>query len=217
MMSSLAAPPPTPALVLSRTPELARCSSSPPPALRSDDAAEFGVQSAECGVEMRSSLPFRIPHSAFRIFRLMRILRTYILREHAAPFLVTLGGLTAVLLVGNIIKFAELVVAKGVSVVDIVRLILYLLPYMLGFTIPMACLVAMTLAFGRLSTDYELIAMRASGVAPIRLAFPILAVGFVISLLVLIVNDRLVPSAHLAFRRQLKAIGIKQPAAYLEG
>ena len=146
----------------------------------------------------------------------MRILRTYVLREHAAPFFVTIGGLTAVLLIGNVIRFTELVISKGVSPVDIVRLILYLIPYMLIFTVPMATLIAMTLAFGRLSTDYELIAMRASGVAPFRLVFPMLLVGAVISGLLLIINDRVVPASHLAFRRQLKAIGIKQPTAYLE-
>jgi len=146
----------------------------------------------------------------------MRILRAYLLREHAGPFFVTMGGLTAVLLVGNIIKFAELVIAKGVSLIDVLRLLIYLIPYMLTFTIPMACLVAMIFAFGRLSADYELIAMRASGVAPIRLVYPMLIVGVVISVLLLVVSDRLVPASRLAFRKQLKAIGIKQPTAYLE-
>ncbi len=146
----------------------------------------------------------------------MKLLRTYILQEHLAPFLVTMGGLTAVLLVGNIVKFAELVIAKGVSIFDILRLVIYLIPFMLSFTVPMACLVAMVLAFGRLSTDYELIAMRASGVAPIRLVLPMMITGFVISTMLLAVNDRVVPSSHLAFRKQLKAIGIKRPTAYLE-
>ncbi len=146
----------------------------------------------------------------------MRILRAYVLREHAGPFFVTMGGLTAVLLVGNIIKFAELVIAKGVSLIDVLRLLIYLIPYMLTFTIPMACLIAMILAFGRLSADYELIAMRASGVAPIRLVYPMFIVGLVISALLLVVSDRIVPASRLAFRKQLKAIGIKQPTAYLE-
>ena len=146
----------------------------------------------------------------------MKILRTYVLREHAGPFFVTLGGLTAVLLIGNIVKFAELVISKGVSLFDILRLLIYLIPYTLTFTIPMTCLIAMVLAFGRLSTDYELIAMRASGVAPARLVLPLLVVGMVISVLLLVVNDRLVPTSHLAFRRQLKAIGIERPTAYIE-
>ncbi len=146
----------------------------------------------------------------------MRILHSYVLREHMAPFFVTMGGLTAMLLVGNLVKFAELVIAKGVNPFDILRLMLYLIPYMLGFTIPMACLISMVLAFGRLSTDYELIAMRASGIAPIRLVYPMLLIGVVISALLLVVNDQLVPGSHLAFRRQLKAIGIKRPTAYIE-
>ena len=146
----------------------------------------------------------------------MRTLRVYILTEHLGPFFVTLGGLTAVLLVGNIIKFADLVVSKGVSLFDIIRLILYLIPYLLCFTIPMACLMAMVLAFTRLSTDYELIAMRASGIAPIRLVLPMLLVGLIVSGVLIVLNDRVVPAAHLAFRRQLKTIGIKQPTAYLE-
>lgn len=146
----------------------------------------------------------------------MRILRTYVLREHLAPFFVTLAGLTAMLLIGNILKFAELVIAKGVSPFDLIRLLLYLVPYLLSFTVPLACLIAMLFAFGRLSADYELIAMRASGVAPVRFLSPVLVVGLVLSGVLLAVNDRLVPASHLAFRRQLKAIGVKQPTAYLE-
>jgi len=146
----------------------------------------------------------------------MRLLRTYVLKEHVAPFLLTLSGLTVALLIGNILKFAELVIAKGVSVFDILRLLLYLIPSLLSFTIPMACLVSMVLAFGRLSSDYELIAIRASGIAPARLIVPLLTVALLFSGVVLILNDRVIPASHLAFRRQLKTIGVKRPTAYLE-
>jgi len=146
----------------------------------------------------------------------MRLLRAYILREHLGPFFVTLGGLTAALLIGNIVKFAELVIAKGVSFFDILRLLLYRIPDLLAFTIPMAALVAIVLAMGRLSGDYELIAVRASGIAPIRLVIPILTVALVFSAGILVMQDAVIPQAHLAFRKQLKAVGIKRPTAYLE-
>ena len=146
----------------------------------------------------------------------MKLLNGYLLHEHLPPFVVSLSGLTGVLLLGNVLKFAELVIAKGVNGFDLVRLLLYLMPYMLVFTIPMACLIAMVLAFGRLSTDYELIAMRASGIGPTQIIKPMIVVGLVISFLLLSLNNHLVPTSHLAFRRQLKAIGIKQPTAYLE-
>lgn len=146
----------------------------------------------------------------------MRLLRAYVLREHLGPFAVTLGGLTAALLIGHIVKFAELVISKGVGLFDILRLLIYLVPSLLSFTIPMACLIAMVMAFGRLNTDYELIAMRASGVSPGRLILPFLTAAVVASGFLLGVNDRVVPGTHLAFRRQLKAIGVKRPTAYIE-
>jgi lipopolysaccharide export system permease protein len=146
----------------------------------------------------------------------MRILRSYVLREHIGPFLATAGGLTAVLLIGNIVKFAELIISKGVSPLDILRLLLYLVPYLLNFTVPMACLVAMVMAFSRLNADYELIAMRASGVAPARLIAPALTLAMVISVALLALSNRVIPESHLAFRRQLKVIGVKHPTAYLE-
>ncbi len=146
----------------------------------------------------------------------MKILRNYVVAEHISPFLVTLGGLTAVLLLGNILKFGELVVAKGVSIIDLLRLLIYLVPSLFSFTLPMACLVAMVLAFSRLNTDFELIAMRASGVSPARLIPPMVMLGLVLSMILVVLNDRVIPASHLAYRRQLKAIGIKQPAAYLE-
>lgn len=145
----------------------------------------------------------------------MRILRTYLLREHLVPFLEALGGLLAVLLVGNIIKSAELIM-KGINPLDLLRLIIYLIPYLVSFTVPMAILIAMVLAFGRLNTDYELIAMRASGVAPAHLASPFLVAGLVLSMLMVAVNDQVVPAAHLASRRQLKAMGVQQPTAFME-
>ncbi len=146
----------------------------------------------------------------------MKIIRTYILKEHLGPFVVILSGLTAVMLVGNIIKLTELVIAKGVSIFDILRLLLYLIPYLLCFSVPIACLIAMVMAFGRLSGDYELIALRASGVAPARLIWPVLMAGLLLSGGVLLLNDQVVPTAPLAFRRQLKAIGLKRPTAFLE-
>lgn len=146
----------------------------------------------------------------------MKILRNYLLSEHVSPFFVTLGGMTAVLLIGNIVRFAELVISKGVNPLDLLRLLLYLTPYLLIFTIPMACLLALVMAFGRLSTDFELIAVRASGVSPAKFIAPLLVMGVLLSGVVLAINDWIVPASHLAFRRQLKAIGVKQPTAYLE-
>ncbi len=93
----------------------------------------------------------------------MRILRNYILKELLWPFLLSLVIFNFVLLMGNLIKLAELMVNKGVSIIFVLKLFLFLIPSLLSLTIPMAVLTATLLAFGRLASDNEITSMRASG------------------------------------------------------
>ena len=72
-------------------------------------------------------------------------LHRYLLREITVPFLLGMGTFTAVLLMGRMLKLAEMVVAKGVPLTDVLRLVAYLLPYFALVTIPMAFLLAVLL------------------------------------------------------------------------
>ena len=146
----------------------------------------------------------------------MKILRSYILREHIGPFLMAMVVFTFVLLVGNLVKLADLVINKGVGLSYVFRFFLYLIPFLLSYTIPMAMLTATLLAFGRLAQDNELTALRASGINFWRLAAPCICVAVIGSLFLVVLNDRILPAAHMASRRMLKELGLKRPTAYLE-
>ncbi|OIO40213.1 MAG: hypothetical protein AUJ75_00390 [Candidatus Omnitrophica bacterium CG1_02_49_10] len=146
----------------------------------------------------------------------MKILRNYVLKEMIAPFILSISVFTFVLLMGNIIKLADLIINKGVDIVSVGKMFLALIPYLLNYTIPMAILTATLLAFGRLSSDNEIVAMKASGVSLYRIAVPIIIVGLIFSLFGIYLNDRVLPRAHYESRKILKSIGIKRPAAYLE-
>lgn len=146
----------------------------------------------------------------------MRILRTYLLKELAQPTGMALTLFTFVLLVGNLIKAVDLLVNKGVSALSVVKMFALLIPTLLSYTVPMAVLTGTLLAFGKLSSDREIMAMRASGVSLAALAFPIFLVSFILSLALIPINSRLVPWSHFASRRLLVDIGIRNPAAFLE-
>jgi lipopolysaccharide export system permease protein len=146
----------------------------------------------------------------------MKILRTYILKELFGPFIFSLLVFTFVLLMGNLIKLAELVIAKGVELVAVAKLFLYLIPYLLTYTLPMALLTSILLSFGRLSSDNEVTAMKASGVSLYRIIPSLVIIGIIFSLASIILNDRVLPKAHFASRRTLTEIGVRSPAAYLE-
>lgn len=146
----------------------------------------------------------------------MRILRRYILRELVGPIGLALVVFTFVLLIGNLMKLADLLVNKGVPLLDVARLFGLLVPTLLAHTVPMAILTGTLLAFGRLSSDQELTAMQASGISLWSLAGPVALVGLLASAGLVVVNDQVVPYSHFAMRRVVKEIGVRNPAAYLE-
>ncbi|MCZ7584422.1 MAG: LPS export ABC transporter permease LptF [Deltaproteobacteria bacterium] len=109
----------------------------------------------------------------------LRILYRYVSREVAVPFLLGLFVFTFVLLMFQILKITEMVVGYGVPLTDVAKVLAYILPPFLVFTIPMAFLLAVILAVGRLSSDSELIAIKAAGVSLARLYPPILAISLI--------------------------------------
>ena len=146
----------------------------------------------------------------------MRILRNYILKEFFHSFSLSLIVFTFVLLVGNIIRLADLVINKGVDIISVLQLFLYLIPWLLSFTLPIAVLTAVILTFGRFSSDGELTAMKASGVSLYRVSFPVMMLGVIFSFTAFFLNDQVSPNASFASRQVVKDIGIRNPAAYLE-
>jgi lipopolysaccharide export system permease protein len=100
-------------------------------------------------------------------------LRRYFLREVTVPFLFGIGVFTFILLVARMLKLVELVVNRGVPVVEIGKLFAYILPTFLEVTVPMALLLAVLLAVGRLSADSEIVALRTSGISLYQMMVPI--------------------------------------------
>ena len=97
----------------------------------------------------------------------------YILKEILPIFLIGLMIFTVILLMDKIFKLIELIVTRGVNVSQILMLLLFISPSFLIFTIPMAVLLAILLAFGRLSSDSEITAFKASGMSLYQLFLPV--------------------------------------------
>jgi len=111
----------------------------------------------------------------------MRTLYGYVLRELIPPTLLGLALFTFILLMDFMLGAAELIINQGVGLYDVGRLLVYALPHILVLTVPMAILLGRLIAFGRLSTDSEVVAMRSGGISVYQLAVPLLflaAVGW---------------------------------------
>lgn len=129
-----------------------------------------------------------------------RILSLYIIREIASLFLLGIMVFTLILLMGRLIKLTDLVISRGVPLADVSRMILYLMPSFLVFTIPMAFLLAVLLAFGRLSADNEITVMKAGGISLMQLMPPVVLCGLCAALLTLAASTVGVPWGNSAFK-----------------
>jgi lipopolysaccharide export system permease protein len=105
---------------------------------------------------------------------LRTLLDRYIFTELLSPFGLSLGALCFVMLTRELLRLVELLVSKGVGLWSVLKVIAMLLPSGLVLTLPIAGLIASITAFGRLSYDKELVAMRAAGISLYRLSQPVL-------------------------------------------
>lgn len=132
-----------------------------------------------------------------------RILDRYVLRELSAPLAISVGVFTFFLVIDRVYQLADLVITKQVPFRLVLFLLAFLLPPLLTLTLPVGLLLAVLISCGRLTGDYEVAALKASGVTPLRLLRPFLAVGLTMSVLVawltLVVN----PWAAAAFQNNL--------------
>jgi lipopolysaccharide export system permease protein len=97
----------------------------------------------------------------------------YILREIFVPFALGLAVFTFILLIARILKLVEMIVNRGVPLLEVLKLFSYILPGFLEVTVPMALLLGVLVAFGRLSSDSEIIALKTSGISLYQLLYPV--------------------------------------------
>lgn len=103
-----------------------------------------------------------------------KILHRYLFNEIFVLFSGTLFVFTGTLVLIRILRLAELVISKNVPFTEMVLLFSYVIPGFLEIALPMAVLLGVILAFGRLSADSELIVMRACGISLGTLARPLI-------------------------------------------
>jgi lipopolysaccharide export system permease protein len=95
------------------------------------------------------------------------------IREFLPPFGINLFFFTFIFLITKILEITNLVVNYQVSLFSFLLLLAYSMPFFLAFITPMSVMMAVLLAFLRMSGDNEIIALKASGLNPNRFLVPV--------------------------------------------
>jgi len=141
----------------------------------------------------------------------MSLLFRYTLKEHIYPFIISLFVLIFVLLTNFLLKAIDKFLGKDLSMGILVEYVFFNLAWILALAVPMAVLIASLMAFGRMSGDNEITALRTSGVSYMRLLFPALVFGAIITAGMTWFNNTVLPETNHKARLLSGDITRKRP------
>ena len=144
------------------------------------------------------------------------ILVRYVLKELIGPFLASLFGITFLFVVDFLVKILDNVLSKGLPASTVIEIFVLNLAWMLSLSIPMAVLVASLMTFGRMSGDQEITAVKAAGISPLSLMRPVLLVALLLSVLMVVFNNWVLPEANHRSVELMNAVSRKKPHVFID-
>lgn len=130
----------------------------------------------------------------------------YLLRQMLGPFLLALAGLALFILLNLILRLSELMVDRGIELTQLVRLLIFWMPELIAWAIPMAALFAVFLGLGRLEHDREIMALESIGVSLRRVLLPLLIAAVGMSFVTFAVYNWAMPASKQAAQRTYREI-----------
>ena len=125
------------------------------------------------------------------------IFQRMILWELLKVFLMSLVGITGILLMAGIVAEAS---QHGLGPGQILEAIPLLIPSTLPYTLPTTTLFACCVVYGRLAADNEILAIKSAGINLIKVVTPALLLGVVMSALTMGLYYRIIPYTHSLLR-----------------
>jgi lipopolysaccharide export system permease protein len=126
----------------------------------------------------------------------MMILARYVLREHIGPFIFAFVIITFILILDFIPDLVEMVVGKDLSAWIIFKVFIFQFGWIVALSVPMSVLVATLMAYGRMTNDLEITAVKAAGVPVIRVIMPVLLASLVVGAGMVVFNNRVLPDMN---------------------
>lgn len=152
------------------------------------------------------SLPFRIGD----LIPGLSMMDRYIISETLPPFLFGVGAFSSIgIAVGIVFELMRQITNANISPGTALQVFLLQLPYYISLSFPMAMLLGTLIAYSRLSSDSELVALRSCGVSLARTVRPALIFGLLITLITFTFDQVVVPEslyqAELLFNRAVRS------------
>ena len=106
---------------------------------------------------------------------------------------------TFIILMRQLFDFAGMIIKRSLPASTVVKLLMLSLPHIVVLTVPMSLLFGILISIGRLSSDSEIIAMRALGISTRTIYRPVFIFSFAVFLLNLYLMNVVLPRGNAQF------------------
>ena len=114
----------------------------------------------------------------------------YLFRDLLRIFFMTSGTLAGIMSFGGLLRPLT---ENGLDAGQVGKMLTYLTPAMMTYSLPVAALFATTVIYGRLAADNELTACRAAGISYTVIGLPAVVLGLIVAILSLLLLCFIVP------------------------
>ncbi|MBI4931926.1 MAG: LptF/LptG family permease [Bacteroidetes bacterium] len=142
----------------------------------------------------------------------MRTLNRYIIFSYIGPFLMTFFIAVFVLFLQFLWKYVDDLIGKGLETRTLVELFFYAALSMFPLALPLAILLSSLMTFGNLGEQFELVALKSSGISLQKIMFPLILVAFLTSVGAFFFSNNMLPFINLKMRSLIYDIQQKKPA-----
>ncbi|RKD87680.1 LptF/LptG family permease [Mangrovibacterium diazotrophicum] len=141
----------------------------------------------------------------------MKRLHQYVLKSFLGPFFMTFFICVFILLMQFLWKYIDDMVGKGLEWGIVAELLLYASMGLIPMAFPLATLLASIMTFGSLGENYELVAMKASGISLFRIMKPLMFVAIGLALFAFYFSNNILPQSNLKFGALMASIKKQKP------
>jgi lipopolysaccharide export system permease protein len=141
----------------------------------------------------------------------MKRLHQFIIKSFLGPFFMTFFICVFILLMQFLWKYIDELVGKGLDWKIVTELLLYASFGLVPLAFPLAMLLASIMTFGSLGENYELVAMKASGISLFRIMRPLMAVTLFLTITAFYFSNNILPKTNLKFYSLLYSVKRQKP------
>lgn len=145
----------------------------------------------------------------------MKIIHKYILGEMKMPVLFGVSLFTFIFLIDIMVQMMENVLVKGVSIIDVVRILSFYLPPILSQTIPMGFFLGVMITYSKLTSTSESTAMSAMGMSLNSIMKPAVLLATAITFFVFFLQESIIPRSFKKLEEITYKIAYEKPAFQL--